>query len=293
MNGSLPFTTQDQVASSTQIFSLSPGLYSLVVTENRFLDLQDRFVLPALQVTAAPFQGSGEVELLTSEKSPWLCRVGDAVAIRVSDRTAAIALTSLKPHHRPDASIAINLQRIDGGGAAPASNDRRLLASPPSGRQSGMLPSAPGGQRVLRCDVLVHAHGIGDLRVSDVSWAGTQGRGSWIEAVAITPLEEISRSEIEYKGLTATGVETPWIAGGELCGTRGQGLPLTGLAIRLMGSAAQNFDVSYDGTFVSGARGAKGQNGSPIKSDRIGDAIEAIRVVVTDKRRHESSDRIF
>ncbi|MEX6509135.1 hypothetical protein [Jiella sp. M17.18] len=284
MADSPPILSQEQVQSSTQIFSLSAGLYTVVVTENRFRNAQDKIPLPALHVAETPYSKNGAVEFLASSGSTWLSRVGEALAIKVSGEQAVVAFTSLKPESHPDATIGINLQRVGTSGAAPA-----LLARPTHTGQ----PDGSAGQRVLRCEVVVHVQRYGDIRVSDVGWAGLQGRGHWIEGVSITPLEDISRHDLEYKGLTSNGIETPWVKAGEFCGSRGRELALTGLAIQLTGEAARHYDVSYEGSFVGGGRMAKGQNGSPLRSDRIGDPLEALRVVVVEKRKDPKSERIF
>ncbi|RFC62172.1 hypothetical protein DYI37_16800 [Fulvimarina endophytica] len=310
MDASNPTKSSEKVASSTQIFTFSPGLYSVTVTDNRYLNTQDKVALPALHIV--PVDGAEHVDLLGSKTAPWLSRIGEAVVIRVADGDAALAFVSLKPADRPDAAIGINLQRIDADGpkaSAPAALSYAgaqpapgLAGRPDIGAsrngmdRRGPAAQAPGsvmGQNVLRCEVLVHVQRYGDMRVSDLGWAGLQGQGNWIEAVAITPLESIPRASLEYKGLTAGGVETSWIRGGDLCGSRGMGQALTGIAIRLTGEAAQRYDVSYEGSFVSGGRGAKGQNGSPLRSDRIGDALEALRVFIVERRTEADQGRIF
>ena len=48
----------------------------------------------------------------------------------------------------------------------------------------------------------------------DVAWAGLVGQRLWIESFAVEPEPPLGNGDIEYKGLTATGFETPWLAGG-------------------------------------------------------------------------------
>ncbi|MEN3794249.1 hypothetical protein [Fulvimarina sp. MAC3] len=310
MDASHPAKSSEKVGSSTQIFAFSPGLYSVTITENRFLNAKDKMSLPALHIV--PVAGDGHVDLLGSKTSPLLSRVGEAAVVRITGGEASLAFISLKPADHPDASIGINLQRIDadapkasaqpalafsGAQATPGLSSRPEVAtSRNETARHGTPAQSPGslmGQNVLRCEVLVHVQRYGDMRVSDLGWAGLQGQGNWIEAVSITPLESISRASLEYKAVTANGVETPWIRSGEICGSRGMGQALTGIAIRLTGEAAQRYDVSYEGTFVSGGRSAKGQNGSPLRSDRIGDALEALRVFIVERRTEDNHERIF
>lgn len=120
--------------------------------------------------------------------------------------------------------------------------------------------------------------------MSGADWVGTPGQGNGVEAMIINTRDRIARDDIEYKGLTVTGIETPWVKGGEVCGSRGKGLALAGIAIRLTGAAAERYQVAYEASFVSGARGVQGANGSAIRSDRIGDPMEALRVVIVERQ---------
>lgn len=308
MSNEAPIDSQSKIGSSTQLLTISPGLYSVVVTDNPYLQKSGAIPLPALQVTTAD-SGAGEVEFLPSGKSALLARPGEAMAFHVAGGKVVMAFTSLKPGDRPDATISINLQRIDvpaeqSNGAQPAKLsyvpgntvaahvEKAVVADRAPG--TPVRPAVePSAQSPVPCDVMVHVQRRGDVRVSGTGWAGGPGQGNWIEAISITPLEQLSRKDIEYKALTVSGVESPWVPGGELCGSRGQGIALAGIAIRLTGAAAQRYDVAYEGTFISGARGLQGQNGKPLRSDRIGDPLEALRVMIVEKRSAEPAGAIF
>jgi hypothetical protein len=46
---------------------------------------------------------------------------------------------------------------------------------------------------------------------------------------------------------------SPWVEGGQLCGSRGMALPILGLRVRLRGEAAETFDCEYSATFTDGS----------------------------------------
>jgi len=100
---------------------------------------------------------------------------------------------------------------------------------------TGELPSPPG----LRAELSMHIQRRGDRLFITPAWAGFRGERIWIESFSINPLELIGADQIEYKGLSGTGYETPWLSKGAPCGTRGKSMPLLGFAVRLKPWRAQ------------------------------------------------------
>jgi len=79
------------------------------------------------------------------------------------------------------------------------------------------------------------------------------------------------------------GCGTPWVTAATLCGTRGQGIALTGFAIRLAAEPSERFDVVYQGAFVeSGVTGPR-RNGEPCVPSRIDDALEAMHIRLIER----------
>lgn len=116
MSDAAPVESQSRYVSSTQLLGLSPGLYTLVVTENNRRQIVGETELPALHVATHPSQKGAKVDFLCSPGSPWLSQPGHAMAILVSGGQAQLAFTSVKPNHDPDATISINLQRLNATG---------------------------------------------------------------------------------------------------------------------------------------------------------------------------------
>jgi hypothetical protein len=96
-------------------------------------------------------------------------------------------------------------------------------------------------------------------------------------------LATLGATDIEYKAYGPGGRETPWVTAAALCGTRGQGIALTGFAIRLAAEPSERFDVVYQGAFVeSGVTGPR-RNGEPCVPSRIDDALEAMHIRLIER----------
>ena len=80
--------------------------------------------------------------------------------------------------------------------------------------------------------ISLHVRNLGDLDFADADWAGRVGNGLWIEAMTLSLADGSAPVDLEYKALTASGFETPWLGTGQLCGTRGMGVSLVGFAVR-------------------------------------------------------------
>src|SRR5205807_10588964 len=107
-------------------------------------------------------------------------------------------------------------------------------------------------------------------------WIGRLGDGMSIEAFSVVPLDRIAASDIEYKALTGAGFESPWLSNGEVCGTRGMGIPLVGFAVRPKPDAATlGYDCVYRGYFRSGATSGPVSNGELCRSETADDPLEA------------------
>jgi len=66
-------------------------------------------------------------------------------------------------------------------------------------------------------------------------------------------MDRFEAGDIEYKGLTGSGFETPWMSDEKMCGTKGMSVPLVGFAVRLKpGPKTGAYDCEYSGFFKSG-----------------------------------------
>ena len=142
--------------------------------------------------------------------------------------------------------------------------------------------SAPAPE--ISLEIVLHIRGRGDVYFFGSDWAGRVGPGSWIEAFTILPRHERAAAAIEYKGLSANGVETAWLPAGSVCGTTGRNTPLLGFAVRQKaGVAGARFDCEYSGSFESGAVSGPARNGAPCRSVSDNDPLEGLQLCIIDR----------
>ncbi len=144
-------------------------------------------------------------------------------------------------------------------------------AAPPPADETGE-PEEVGTEIVL------HIERAGDRRYPGQGWVGNRGKKLRIEAFSIRPVNALLARDIEFKALGPKGRETPWVTDAKLCGTRGQGLPLTGFAVRLTPPVAERFDVVYEGAFFEGGVVGPRRNGELCIPPIADDPLEAINV---------------
>jgi hypothetical protein len=114
----------------------------------------------------------------------------------------------------------------------------------------------------------------------------------WIEAFAIGSVCELTQDLIEYCGVTADGLQTPWLGNGMLCGSRGRGMPIMGYAIRLKPDVADKYDCAYTGQFVSGKVLGPFKNGDLCCSDQPLDPLWGIEVYALEREQSLGNELI-
>jgi hypothetical protein len=286
-----------------RLVPLDPGLYTFSLgAETGWLEPLAGLTLPAVHLCAAPDRG-GDVEITDSfgRAGSWLGGRHRVLFVK-SPTGGGMALVTGYLAHDPDSlQLALDIRRLAASGSATiaAEGGEREPAglTPPSTApvmtltMGGPVAAEAWPQRV-GLDIVAHIRGRGDVHFLDTPWVGRLGPGLWIEGFAIFPDSGLAAATIEYKGLTASGTETPWIGGGMLCGTRGSGIPLIGFAVRqkaLPGGAP--FDCEYTGYFQSGAMAGPIRNGAPCRSAIGQDALEGMRLRITPRAPRPNSTR--
>jgi hypothetical protein len=198
--------------------------------------------------------------------------LSDSNLIRPGDPAAYLRI------HGAKASVLLTIYKLAGGMAAP---ELRIALVQPAG------PRAPDPKRAAALiseplRLMAHVERDGDVAVQGGLWAGQPGSRGAIEGFSITPGEAIEADDIEYQAILGSDWTTPWLSGGQFCGSRGLSLPLLGARIRLRGAAAKSHTVSYWGSFVGASEigpiadgGICSRNGAP---------LEALRVVLTRRQ---------
>ena len=264
-------TAAEELTTSLQFLTLPAGTYTFTVKEGApSAAAPEELALPAIQVGVAPAQSEGTVEFVSRAETMdrWLSRSRDMIVARISGGSASVMLTSLRSPTSP--VLGINIQRVDTDLASP---DAYLQPTP---REEIETPG------VFPAQIVAHIHRLGDVPFVD-GWAGCIGDRLWIEAFAIMSAGQVPPDSIEYCGVTADGLQTPWIGNRMLCGSRGRAVPMMGYAIRLKPEAAEKYDCTYTGQFVSGKVLGPFKNGDLCCSDQPLDPLWGIELYVTDR----------
>ncbi|HUZ72340.1 MAG TPA: glycosyltransferase [Stellaceae bacterium] len=268
-------TMPPAITGSVEVVTLQKGLYHFSVRAGSPQQVTGagNLIVPAVHVGVGPGLAQDAVKIVprTRANGPWLFAAGNSIMVKVSAAAASLVLTSVRGSGGQ--ALVIEVERVDGRGAAKVPLESAAAPQVPEARRAG-LP--------LR--ILAHVRNRGDMNFADTDWAGRVGTGLWLEAFAVTPLEAVAAADVEYKGLTATGIETPWISNGLACGTRGMSVPLMGFAVRLKPPAGAAYDCEYSGYFQSGTTVGPLRNGAPCRSSRPNDPLEGIQLRLVPRR---------
>ncbi len=267
------------MSASVQILPLPAGVYLFSVANSTGTKPKKTATLPlpAIHVAVGPGVAEGDVEYLTSNDHAggWLFAAGDFFVLRLKAASTPLLVTSIRDDG--GATLSVKAERLDARlGAAPMAPRPAIPTAKPGVRSTGSLGLEIGA----------HIRNHGDLKFTRVPWAGRLGEGIWIESISLNPLEQLTPKDIEYKGLTASGFETPWISDAKSCGTAGMGIPLVGFAVRLKpGSRTANYVVEYTGQFQSGGLTGPVRNGAPCRSTVANDPLEGLQVHIVPRQR--------
>jgi hypothetical protein len=273
------------VTASAKLLQLAHGLYGLSIGEikgNR-RELAG-LAIPATQVTGFPVAGLAGVEVFAASAGPagWLGPGGGTVGIKIPSDRGHVLITTYRLADQEAVPLEIQIVRMDRAAQqtpAPASS----LPSEQGKEPVSEDPASHPASHDVELEVVLHVERLGDRRFAGGEWIGSRGQGRRIEAFSVRPLEKLAATDIEYKAYGPGGRETPWVTAATLCGTRGRGISLTGLAIRLASPLNERFDVVYEGAFVeSGVTGPR-RNGEPCTPSRIDDALEAVHIRLIER----------
>jgi hypothetical protein len=253
---------------SGHLMTLDTGLFCIVQTPARGGD--PALGLPGVRISPPPGpMGRPEVvSISTFRPDGWLHGIGDAALVRVLQGPAQILVTIYQASDATDG--APNLQVL------------RLLEPSPGGAQpravaGGAKPAGERSQRVM--EMIAHIAERGDVGAMLGEWLGERGSKRWIEGFGIAPTSLISPKDIEYQAVLGRGWLSPWVEGGQFCGSRGMALPILGLRLRLRGAAAETHEAFYSASFVDGTAVGPVAAGEPCEAESLA-PIEAFQVVI-------------
>ena len=269
---------EQELGASVQALSLPEGIYSFSVQGGPTRPLEaEQLALPALQVGVAPAKNPGNVEFLTKATAldGWLVYETDMIILKISGGNASLLLTSLRTPDSPVLNVDVRRLAVEAGSPE---NEAKNGSLESGSIESGFVQSASGRE----VQILTHIKNIGDLKFID-GWAGWVGQKLWIEAFAVIAAGDIRPDLIEYRAVTAEGLETPWLSNQLLCGSRGVGMPIVSYAVRLKPEVASQYDCVYSGKFLSGAIVGPLTDSELCSSEVPGDPLEAMELRVTPR----------
>jgi len=293
---------------SGHLMTLDTGLFCVVQTPSaRYMD--DGSGLPGVRISLPPGEASNPEAVSISSFRPdgWLSGPTDAALIRVSQGPAQVLVTIYQAPNSADAAPRLQIIRLNEDGAPMPAPAQRAFPGQPVGAgpvrgampmPPNMIPAqpwaavpsmAPGpGVAGAMPEALAHVQMRGDIGANLGEWVGDRGSKRWIEGFAITPQRLISPQDIEYQGVLGRGWLSPWVEGGQLCGSRGMALPLLGFRVRLKGQAAQIFECLYSATFVDGSAVGPVAEGEPCEAESLA-PLEAFQLVL---RRRQPAEHV-
>ena len=267
-----------ELRASASMMRLEAGLYCVLVAPSPAADAHTG--LPGLRITPAPGPaGRPEaVEVRTIAADGWMSGFGDAALVRVTGGPALVMVTI---YQAADAmgETAPNLQimpLLTGASGAPSP-----VAKLP-GASAGVLPAPGVAPPRVKLDIIAHIQGRGDIGAVFGEWLGEAGSGKWIEGFGVAPSNGVDLADIEYQVVLGRGWLSPWVEGGQFCGSRGMALPILGLRVRLRGEAAKLFELRYSGSFVDGSSVGPVDAGEACESDELS-PVEALMIELTPK----------
>jgi hypothetical protein len=259
------------------LMTLDAGLFCIVQTPSG-RKAEDNSGLPGVRVSLPPGPAGRPQSVAISSFRPdgYLHGQTDAALVRVTEGPAQILVTVYQSAAGADTAPRLQVLRL-----ADEAQVRPVQMQQLPGMAAAPARAVPGPaqQRALP-DVIAHVQIRGDIGSGLGDWIGDRGSKRWIEGFAIAPQKgPVAAQDIEYQAVLGRGWLSPWVEGGQLCGSRGMALPILGLRLRLRGEAADKFDCEYSATFTDGTEVGPVPAGESCEAESLA-PIEAFQIVV-------------
>jgi len=258
---------------SGHLMTLDTGLFCIVQTPSRALDTAAGLPGVRIALPPGPMSRPEAVSISTFRPDGWLSGAGDAALVRVLNGPAQILVTIYQAPNAKEGS-APNLQVLRLLEPAPGAQAAQAV---PGGGEAARASAARPTPKVM--EMVAHIQERGDVGAMLGEWLGERGSKRWMEGFGISPTHEIAPTEIEYQAVLGRGWLSPWVEGGQFCGSRGMALPILGLRLRLRGAAAETHEAVYSATFLDGTAIGPVPAGEACEAPSLA-PIEAFQVVV-------------
>jgi hypothetical protein len=246
------------------LMSLPAGLFCFVNEPNPAAARQNG--LPGVRISPPP-AAEQSVEIVGFRNDGWLNADGDAALVRVRSGPAEVLVTIYQLANQPDSAPRLQVRQLSGPAEAAAA-----------------APAAAQAAASQRIDLMAHIQSRGDVGARFGDWLGERGSQNWIEGFALNAPDGMDPAELTYQAVLGRGWLSPWVEAGQYCGSRGMALPLLGLRVRLTGAAAQQFEVSYEASFIGGSSAGPVGNDETCEGDTLA-PLEAIQVKLLPRQR--------
>ncbi|MDE2574821.1 MAG: hypothetical protein KGL55_05885 [Rhodospirillales bacterium] len=234
----------NELRASANLMTLEAGLFCIVLAPSPAANAASG--LPGVRVSLPPSPvGRPEgVTIRSFRDDGWLSGFGDAALVRVVGGPAQVLVTVYQAPEAAEGAPSLQVLRlIESPGAAPP-------AATAGGRMPELAATGAGPQLV---DMVAHIQGRGDVGAMLGERLGEPGSRRWIEGFAVAPVKGVAPGDIEYQAVLGRDWLSPWVEGGQFCGSRGMALPVLGFRLRLRGAAAEAFTCTYSASFLDGS----------------------------------------
>jgi hypothetical protein len=245
---------------TAQILDFEPGFYAVEVVAPKTICGVSGMHVPCIRLDPI-LKGGGSRAFVST--------MTDCALVDPEAPPAYLRITGGK------VSVLLTIYKLTDGTSAPELRITLLQQAIPHSEAATPKPALASAPLRL----MTHIERIGDMTVAGGIWAGQPGRSGALEGFAVTPSDGVPPEEIEYQAILGKDWTTPWLAGGEFCGSRGLSLPILGVRIRLRGNAAKTHQCSYWGKFANAGEFGPAVDGAVCANG--GAAMESLRVVLT------------
>jgi hypothetical protein len=275
---------------SGHLMTLETGLFCIVQTPGQ-RRVEDGSGLPGVRISLAPgpLGRPQAVSISTFRPDGWLSGASDAALVRVTEGPAQVLVTIYQAPGGPENAPRLQVLRLaEEPGAARPGAPAAAIPPAPAQRAPALTPVSTGGPVGPSAspfparegvEIMAHVQMRGDIGAMLGEWVGERGSKRWIEGFVMVPRGEVSARDIEYQAVLGRGWLSPWVEGGQLCGSRGMALPLLGVRIRLRGPAAETHTCTYTATFVDGTTIGPVGDGGACEAESMA-PLEAFQIVI-------------
>jgi hypothetical protein len=265
------------ISTSCYVVPFDPGQYGLVLIA-RSQGRGDGLPAARISLPPGPSGRRETVSINTFRGDGWLGLGDRPTLVRVVGERSPIMATLYWPGtDGPGGAPQIQIHRFSLDPSDTPPPDRPEPASPTI--DPVRPPPPPAAARFQDPEVIAHVQDRGDIEGRIGDWIGMRGSGLAIEGFSLTPRLGLRPEDLDYRAMIGRDRMSPWLPGGQFCGSRGLGLPLLGFSVRLRGPAAARYELACFARFVDGAEAG------PFAQDQICHAdnaapLEAFQIIL-------------